>query len=206
MGVRERLNKHPALAALVVVALFAASATVLALWVNARRGVPERVTRVYYSATDGNTFFADDAGRVYPFDHDAKPAYRAYVYRCGDGQPFVNYLARYTDAARARLTELGDIPKGEAAAEAAQLRGTAIEVRRPGDTEWVGLFSAAGQEIARHPPCPDGSRAVPVEPPQVGETPPAPTGSSVAPSTQTLAPATSATTVPAETTTHPAGR
>jgi hypothetical protein len=94
----------------------------------------------------------------------------------------VSYLARYTDAARARLMELGDSPKGEAGAEAAQLRHTAIEVRRPGDTEWVDLFSPAGQEIARHPPCPDGSRAVPVEPPQVGETPPAPAAGNVAPS------------------------
>jgi hypothetical protein len=89
MGLRERINKHPALAALVAVALIAASAAVLALWANARRGVPERVTRVYYSSTDGNTFFADDADRIYPFEHNANPAYRAYVYRCSDGPPFV---------------------------------------------------------------------------------------------------------------------
>jgi hypothetical protein len=198
MGIREQLNRHPGAAALVVVALFAASVAVLALWANARRGVPERVTRVYYSSTDGNTYFADDANRVYPFDHNGTPAYRAYVYRCGDGQPFVSYLARYTDSARSRLTELGDSPKGDAAAEAAQLRGTAIEVRRPGDTEWVGLFSPGGQEIARHPPCPDGSRAVPVEPPQVRETPPAPSGASVSPGTQTSTATTAATTGPVE--------
>jgi hypothetical protein len=174
MSVRKHLNQHPAAAALVVFGLFGAAAAVLALWANAQRPVPDHATRAYYSTTDGNTYFADDITRIYPFDHNGKPAYRAYVYRCGNGQPFVSYLARYTDAARARLTELagaaGAGPAGsDAAAEAGQLRSTAIEVRRPGDTEWVALFSPAGEEISRHPPCPDGGRAVPVEAPQVGE-------------------------------------
>lgn len=202
MQIRKGLNRHPAIAAVIVVVLFTSAAAVVALWVNARRGVPERVARVYYSSTDGNTFFADDTNRIYPFDHNGKPAYRAYVYRCNDDQPFVSYLARYTDAARARLMELGASPTSDAAAEAAQLRNTAIEVRRPGDSEWVGLFTAAGQEIARHPPCPDGGRAVPVEPPQVGEIPHA--GVPVVPSATSM-PTTTAATLPAEPESRPGG-
>ena len=164
MSIRDTFKRRPGVAAAVAIGLFVAAGAVLVVWANTRRE-PQRVTRVFYSTADGNTFFADDVNRIYPFDHNGKPAYRAYVYRCGKGDPFVSYLARYTDAAHARLTQLsGTSTDPDAAAELAQLRSTGVEVKRPGDTEWVPLFSAAGEEITRHPPCPEGGRAVPVEP------------------------------------------
>ena len=124
------------------------------IWAN--RGVPERVTEVYYSDDDGKTFFVDDVDKVYPFDRNGKPAYRAYVYRCGDQPPFVHYLGRYTDKAKARMAELSaktDDP--EAVGELARLRNTAIEVKKPGDANWVPLFSSAGDDTD---PSPDLSR------------------------------------------------
>ena len=157
MGIRETLNKKPAFAAGAASLLVIAAVAVL-LWAN--RGVPDRLTEVYYSDDEGKTWFADSVDRVYPFDRNGKQAHRAYVYQCGDNPPFVSYLARLTDSARAKITELQAKPNDpEAAGQIAKLRGTSIEVKRPADAKWVPLFSPAGEAIARHPTCPDGARA-----------------------------------------------
>ena len=162
MGIRETLNKRPRVAAAVTAAIFGLAALVF-LWAN--KGVPERVTRAYYSDDDGKTFFDDDVDKIYPFDHNGKPAYRAYVYRCGSEKPFVHYLGRYTDKGKARMAELaGKRDDPEAVGELARLRNTAIEVKKPGDDKWVPLFSAAGDAMTRHPICPDKSTARGVSP------------------------------------------
>ena len=57
----------------------------------------------------------------------------------------------------AELSAKTDDP--EAVGELARLRNTAIEVKKPGDTIWVPLFSSAGDVLTRHPICPDGSIA-----------------------------------------------
>jgi len=123
----------------------------------ANRGPGGRASEAYYSDDDGKTWFEDDIDKLYPFDRNGKQAYRAYVYQCGSKEPFVAYLARYTDAAKSRITELGrKTGDPEAESQAANLRSNAIEVKRPGETEWVGLFTAEGGAIASHPSCPDG--------------------------------------------------
>ena len=157
MGIRETLNKRPRVAAAMTAGLLGVAAAVF-IWAN--KGVPERVTRAYYSDDDGKTFFDDGVDKIYPFDHDGKQAFRAYVYQCGKDKPFVHYLGRYTDKAKARMAELMNKTNDpEAAGELARLRNTAIEVKRPGEQQWVPLFSSAGETITRHPICADKSTA-----------------------------------------------
>ena len=90
-----------------------------------------------------------------PFDHDGKPAYRAYVYRCGSGAPFVGFLGRRTAGS------FGTGPTNTAEAMRAMARHTplpgAIEVKKPGQTKWVSLNSPQGEDIANLT-CPDGGR------------------------------------------------
>lgn len=161
MGIREGLNKRPRLAAGLGVAFLVVS---VALLVATNRGAPGRVTQAYYTV-DGKTFFADDIDKIYPFDQGGKPAYRAYVYQCSGGDPFVAYMARYSDGAKKRIAELsaksGD---PEAQGQVVQLRNAAIEVKRPNDAKWVPVFSAPGGEIASHPQCKEGGVAKPVNP------------------------------------------
>jgi hypothetical protein len=157
MGIRETLNKQPRVAAAVAAGFIGLAAAVF-IWAN--QGVPERVTRAYYSDDDGKTYFDDDVDKIYPFDHGGKQAYRVYVYQCGKEKPFVHYLARYTDKARARIAELVNKTNDpEAAGELARLRNTAIEVKKTGDDKWVPLFSSGGEAMTRHPICPDKSTA-----------------------------------------------
>jgi hypothetical protein len=158
MGIREALNRRPKLAMVIGIALCAVALPIM-IWANSS-GVPGRASKAYYSDDEGKTYFADDIDKLYPFERDGKQAYRAYVYECNDGKRFVAYLARYTDSARAKITELekkADDP--EAPGQAHQLRSTAIEVKKPGDEVWVSLFGPQGATIASHPTCPDGSTA-----------------------------------------------
>jgi hypothetical protein len=54
--------------------------------------------KAFFSDDDGQTYFADDASKVPPFDHHGKQANLAFVWKCGDnGKPFVAYMLRYTD-------------------------------------------------------------------------------------------------------------
>lgn len=157
MGIRETLNKKPGVAIAVASTLVVIAIAVM-IWAN--RGVPERISTVYYTDDNGKTWFADDVDKLYPFDRNGKQAYRAYVYQCGSEPPFVHYIARITDGGRAKIKELESKPSDpEAKGMIVKLRTTSIEVKRPADEKWVALFSPAGDQIARHPTCPNGNRA-----------------------------------------------
>jgi hypothetical protein len=163
MGVREALNRRPRVATALGAGLILIAIPIM-IWASGD-GVPGRATKAYYSTDDGKSYFADDIDKIYPFDHGGKPAYRAYVYDCGDGKAFVAYLARYSDGAIKKLAELEKAKSDpDAAGQIAQLKSNAIEVKKPGDTNWVGLFSAAGGAISSHPPCPKGGTAKVVSP------------------------------------------
>ncbi len=151
MSLRETINDRKGLGVVIGVVLIAAA---VGSFVVAHRQPAIQVEQLYYSIDDGATFFAEDANRIYPFDHNGQPAYRVYVYRCGDGQPFVSYLARYNDRTRTRLEQL--IAKGspDDVGEIARLRGAGIEVKKPGDKEWVALDDPAAAEILSGPACP----------------------------------------------------
>src|SRR5439155_23406719 len=97
-----------------VVAVLAAST-----WSSHRAAPSGPITRGCFSDDDGKTYFADDVYKAYPFDHNGKQAYRAYVYRAGSGTPFVGYLGR----------EGG------------------MEVKKPGGAKWVPLTGPAGSAI-----------------------------------------------------------
>src|SRR5579862_2306749 len=88
MGVREKINEKPAYA--VATAIVALIVLGLFMYLHLRDDTTGIVSRMYYSDDDGKTYFADSTSRIFPFDHNGKPAYRAYVFQ-GSGQPFVAY-------------------------------------------------------------------------------------------------------------------
>lgn len=86
----------------------------------------------YFSTDDGATYFADDAAKLPPFDHDGKPAVEAHVFAAG-GKQWVAYLERYTTRGR-QLMEA--VEKHEIGPE--KLRGIVLkEVKKPGEPRWV---------------------------------------------------------------------
>lgn len=130
-------------------------ASFIVIW-NRRSGIPANLTETYFSDDDGATYFADDINKLYPFDHNGKPAYRAYVYKCSSGTPFVGYLERLTDAAKAKIAELRQKPPEEIGNQVADAYGNGTEVKKPGSGKWVSSRSADAGDIVR-PKCPDGS-------------------------------------------------
>jgi hypothetical protein len=146
----------------------------LAIVVSQSRSASTPVSRsqAFFTIDDGKTWFADDAGKLPPFDKDGKQAVRAYVFRSGSGTVFVNHLERFKPDAKQAIEQLSKSdpnprpagpPKNLAAIQSAYTGGR--EVKRPGETKWVGTgnFRDAGQVLTVK--CPDGSTdALPVEP------------------------------------------
>jgi hypothetical protein len=164
VGVRETLNKHRALttamagaviAAAVAFGLRGACATIPA---GGQAGGPGG--RCFFSTDDGKSWFADDASKLPPIDHEGKTAYRVRVFRCPDGKGFVSHLERYAPADKARLEESRRTAGGAGAIVMEQTSFMQIgEVKKPGDTQWIRLTPETGEQYQRvtQPKCPDGS-------------------------------------------------
>jgi hypothetical protein len=148
---RETLNEKPAISwslagafvvLLVVVAWREFSSSGRAASTHAGFGI-------YFSDDDGQTYFADDAAKLTPFDHNGREAVRCNVFKNSSG-PFVGYLEKV--APPSFSTNNGAPSIGDP---------TATDlVKRPGDKGWVPICSAAGKKIVDvHSP--DGSSQSP---------------------------------------------
>ena len=162
------VDQHPRIA---IGASGAAVVAAIALaWASWPRGGGAAVAvegpgRAFFSADDGQTWFADDAARIAPFEKDGKEALRAYVFRCGAGEPFVAALARYTPSARKELEAIlarrGDREANPLAIRQLELDG--LELKAPGRPGWIKRSDPRAAAFMS-PRCPDGSPAGPVEP------------------------------------------
>jgi hypothetical protein len=162
---RETLNTRPKLAGGIAAGCAAAAVLLVVAHVLDLRAAPVGAAKpehAFFSVDDGKTWFIDDASRLAPFDHDGQKAVRAYVCEC-DGKRFVNHLERYTDAGKKAMTQVREAakkgpPPGPLVA-AAQQRGR--EVKRPGDTKWVGAGNATAAGAVTALKRPDGATGEP---------------------------------------------
>ena len=145
MGVRETLDrrKNVTLAICGIVILGA----VIVIFAESRSTSIQRLDRAFYSDDDGQTYFVDSVDKLFPFDHNGKQAYRAYVFKGGDGATFVGYLARYTDSAKSKLQELMARPYNEVAQQIADAESAGTEIKKPGDLTWCPQTSPRTADI-----------------------------------------------------------
>jgi hypothetical protein len=121
----------------------------------------------YFTIDDGKTYFVDRATKIAPFDKDGKPAYRAHVFEC-NGERVVGYLSRYTAEAIKALEEAerykgtGKPPPN--VAQLAAIGTTGLQVKKPGETEWVSQADVRRATRIRVFQCPDGSTPQEVDP------------------------------------------
>jgi hypothetical protein len=120
----------------------------IGVWARSN-GVPANLTKAYYSTDDGKTFFVDDLNKPYPFEHDGKLAYRAYVYEEADDVPKVAYLERYTARGLARKEELTTQPVNDGGAEAAKLLLSETEAKKPGMDQWIPASSPMHRAVVQ---------------------------------------------------------
>jgi hypothetical protein len=171
MNLRATLTDKPIRAVAMAVGLLLVGLAVIVSQLRSANA-PVSHSRAFFTIDDGKTWFADDAGKLPPFDKNGKQAVRAYLFRCANGTEFVNHLERFKPDAKQAIEEAskpdpnqraGGPPKNLAVIQSAYTGGR--EVKRPGDAKWVGTgnFRDAAQVMAVK--CPDRSAdALPIEP------------------------------------------
>lgn len=153
MAIRETIGKYPlqtkiATAVVIIIALG------VSIWHTERSG-PANASKAYYTTDDGATTFSDDFFKAYPFDHDGKPAYRAYMFQRSSGKQFVGYLERYTPDGvlelQALLAKGGD--RELLRSQIQSIRARAAEVKSAGDptAQWYPTGSARAEAVTSAP-------------------------------------------------------
>ncbi|HWB53775.1 MAG TPA: hypothetical protein VG722_06270 [Tepidisphaeraceae bacterium] len=155
------MSEKPILAIGVVVVLIA---VVLAYSIHVAFR-PNPYMSASFTIDDGQTVFVDSARRIAPFDHDGKPADRAYMYTCDGGKTrFVGYLEHFTQSGKAKLVqEVADFDSGKR--HSPPMAGPDdIEVRKPGPSNsWINRSDPRAEQVVRVS-CPNGGTAEPVFP------------------------------------------
>jgi hypothetical protein len=158
VGIRETLNKKPAYAAVgAVVALGIMAAVVFWPKEEQDQAVINYSGKQFFTVDDGASYFVDDVTNIPPFQHEGKTAYRVKVFKCEDGKETISHLERYNEAALKRIHDMdgGTIKKPVAALQ--YLDGAfAMEVKKPGDKQWVRYGNKMYDDIILAK-CPDGS-------------------------------------------------
>lgn len=153
MGIRETLNKNPAITTVgtIVVILIALG---LITWEMLPKSPPQIKAGLYYTDDDGQSTFVDLMNKNPPFDHGGKKAVMAGVFTCS-GKQFVAFVQKYTDDMKATMDDPnhGDISSSDMDSN------TMVKKPGDGDDKWVALSSKAGKELKYNVKCPDGSAA-----------------------------------------------
>jgi hypothetical protein len=169
VGIRQTLNDNPVITSSVTGVIILAAIFFLfrSACSGGGEGFASAPKRQYFTIDDGATYFPEDATKVPPFTHQGKPAYRVKVYKCRNGTTYVSHLERYNEADKKRI-ESAPKPKDPSASPMFDplMLGT-MEIKKPGDKEWVTPMAGPEKYAAiMRPRCPDGSFDVtPVFPP-----------------------------------------
>lgn len=151
MGIREKVGGQSP----VVIGVFVTIALgVLAwtIWQAANQGPHANIPKVAYTTDDGKSFFYAVGDRVAPFDHDGKPAVIGHLYRIGEGEPFVGWLEKYTDASapimRRTMAAKPKSPESLMTSAEMGIVGKGRVYKLPGDGEWktIGMMGTAPAE------------------------------------------------------------
>lgn len=157
MDARELLSKHPriTIGLSLAVCLLAIGYLVLSMFGDSLVSEPRKV---WFTNDDGKTWFAADAAKKAPFDHDGKPAVMCFVYTCDGGKTkWVSHLLRYTAESKKRISEAAaklGVPE-----EKIEPGAMAMEVKEAGTggTGWVSTMDGQAAQIMELR-CPDGSK------------------------------------------------
>jgi hypothetical protein len=156
VGIRESLNKNPAITTGATVAIILLAICVIMWEVLPSRGL-RASTKAYFTDDDGATYFSDDVTKVAPFDHDGKEAVRCYVFTCPGHGKFVGYLEKFTKDTQTKILARLAVP-GAPPIDQMELN-MGRRLKKPGDSKWVPVQSPAGQAIT-DVKCPDDPSAL----------------------------------------------
>ena len=135
MSLREQLLNNAGRVKVLFACIILIFATIIAMeLLGLRHPRPKGLNQAFYSDDDGKTWFLDDAVKISPFDHGGRQACRAVIFRCADGNLFVGYLARYSDAQRTQIrNQLSKDPSSVSFLLASMAMS---EMKKPGEAKW----------------------------------------------------------------------
>ncbi|QDU33509.1 hypothetical protein KS4_15590 [Poriferisphaera corsica] len=136
MSLKEKLEQNKPLSMIVMLCVIGLSLSSVCYYMLGGGGVVRDYEQAFFTVDDGVNYFAADAMNVTGFEHEGQIAYRAYIFRDGDGEPFVGYMERYTAAGRkAALKAMADSKAGKPTSLSLPLVDQ--EVKKPGDKSWT---------------------------------------------------------------------
>lgn len=163
MALRDALNKNqPVVLGVVIVAIIAAGIVIYRQFAGGGTG---KVSQVFYTVDDGKTWFADDVGKIPPFQVDGKEAVHAFVASC-NGKMFVMFMQKYSDEGKKLIDDLSKKASSSSEQNDA-IRGVQNNMRfrlckRPGDKDWIPMSEIYKLDTIGK--CPDGSELTSVTP------------------------------------------
>jgi hypothetical protein len=154
MGIREALRQKPSVGIGIAAVMILAMAVITAAnyWPTKKADLSQS----YYSDDDGQTWFADSAYRIPPFDHNGKTAMSALIFSYDNGKKqFCAYLAQYTpeakkkmDAALAEAQRKGDSPSSVALYRDPAFMKQGLQVKKPGaSNHWISYGDRKANEV-----------------------------------------------------------
>ena len=121
---------------------------------------PVPVAKAWYTTDDGQTWFADDDNRVFPFDKAGKKAYRCYVWTCDGGKTeFVSHLERIRDPLWTQRQATGRVTPTDLII----MPPLDVKLPKTGEKGWIDSSLPTAVQI-RTPRCPDGRTPQLVQP------------------------------------------
>jgi hypothetical protein len=154
VGIRETLNRNPGVTAGAVGGIVVLVIIYLIFYtLGGTSGGATPSTKSWYTVDDGATYFADNADRLPPFDHDGKPAVRCRVFTCDHGaHKFVAYLERYMPEAQKRLAAQADKSVGR---EETDISGMEVKPPMTGEKAWIRKIDPRAADVM-NPKCKEG--------------------------------------------------
>ena len=161
MGVRETLNKQPAITTGATIGIILLALIFIIYQVMGGGNHIKIPTKAYYTTDDGATYYKDDINLVAPYDYGGKQAVKADVFKCGGSGEFVGYLEKYSADAKKVIEDSRTHPQNDfGKAEDAASRGLEVKAPLTGDTGWVKNYLPSALKIVTvH--CPGGGDQAP---------------------------------------------
>lgn len=156
MGIRETLNKNPAIS----IGVLAGVILLAVIWIfMSLRDEPmgPMITKAYYTIDDGATFFEDEYDKLAPFQKDGKEAVRAHVFDC-NGKRFVGFMEKLTPAAKAELEKMGSGDRDRIVRARIEVEQGGRLFKKPKGNNWIPSSSPQASAVMEPPKC-DGAVA-----------------------------------------------
>ena len=150
-GLRPWLNENPKVGTMIGAGLIGLSLIYIAFYL-VRSCNPSPPTyspgdaKAWFATEDGQNRYADDAGLIPPFQKDGKTFYRAHVFKCPGGEPFVAYIEMFPPDIKQQMEQAKQKTGGDPLVLLHHFADASL-VKKPGPGRWLAKNPQNAQEM-----------------------------------------------------------